>query len=109
LALWLSSVTLFNPTTDQLTIGKPPRLPLNHVASLPEEGLLCLRQIARQGRLSPEEHAIHFQLNSTTSESRLAQLAHWGLIERKEDGPYRLRAELEGCVYRVLRQKGLAG
>jgi hypothetical protein len=109
LRLWLSSVSEFNPSNDKLTLSKPPQLPLLQVINLPQEGLLSLRQIARQGRLSAQEHATHFQLHPTASESKLAQLAHWGLIERTETGAYRMRQELQGCIYRVLKKRGLAG
>jgi NhaP-type Na+/H+ or K+/H+ antiporter len=109
LSLWLSSVREFNPTNDNLTLSKPPQMPLLQVANLPQDGLLSLRQIARQGRLSAQDHATHFQLHPTASESKLAQLAHWGLIERTETGAYRMREELQGCIYRVLKKRGLAG
>ena len=90
--------------------AKQPKLPLPAIMSLPEDVLLSLRQIARQGRLEPEEHAVHFQLNPTTSESHLAQLAHWGLIRRSEESSaYVLNTDLEGCIYRALTAKELAG
>ena len=109
LALWLSSVKNYEPATDTITLGKPPILPIQQLANLPQEGLLSLRQVARQGRLNAQEHATHFQLHPIASESKLAQLAHWGLIERTDAGFYQFTPQLEGCIYRVLHQKGLAG
>jgi NhaP-type Na+/H+ or K+/H+ antiporter len=109
LALWLSSVKTYEASSDAITLDRPPPLPIQQVESLAIESLLCLRQIARQGRLNAQEHATHFQLHPIASESKLAQLAHWGLIERHEGDFYQLTAELEGSIYRVLHQKGLAG
>ena len=109
LHLWLASVTVVSSLEDQLRIGRPPRLPLEAVRSLDEHSLLCLRQFARQGRLSAAEHALHFQQNRTASESQLAKLAHLGLIESTETDHYLLSPRFEGCIYRVLREKELAG
>ena len=55
------------------------------------------------------DHALHFQQNRTSSESQLAKLAHLGLIESTGTDHYQLSPDLEGCIYRVLREKELAG
>ena len=109
LHLWLSSIQTMNASNDQLTICKPQSMPKKAIASLSTDALLALRQIARQGRLNAEDHAVHFQLNSTSSESHLAQLAHLRLIVCEEDGVYRLNRDVEGCIYRVLKEKEYSG
>ena len=109
LHLWVASIQHIQPGKDQLTIRKPDTMPMQAIRALPLESLLSLRQAIRQGYLCAEDHAIQFQINPTSSESDLAQLAHWQLIQQDEDGTYQLNKALEGCVYRVLEERGVLG
>ena len=109
LHLWVASIQHIQAGKDLLTIRKPQTMPMQALRALPLESLLSLRQAVRQGYLAANDHAIQFQLNKTSSESELAQLAHWGLVEQDEEGHYRINKALEGCIYRILREKGVLG
>ncbi len=109
LRLWMASIVRVDGDTETLVLRQPPEVPVVALRELGDDELVALRQVARQGRLSPDEHAAQFRLEPEVSHAFLARLAHWGLLERDEDGRFRMAGALAGPIYRVLRERELVG
>lgn len=109
LRLWLASVTGVGSSTDTITIGELPDPPLESLRKLPLELLITLRQLARQGRITPEDHAQQFRHEPTWSRGYLERMVHRGLLQRADDCCYHLAPELAGAIHQVLRERGLMG
>ena len=109
LRLWLASVTGIGSSTDTITIGSLPEPTLEPLRKLPLDDLISLRQLARQGRITAEDHAQQFRTEPTWSASYLSRLEHKGLLHRVDECCYRLAPELAGAIHQVLRERRLMG
>jgi Kef-type K+ transport system membrane component KefB len=109
LRLWLASVDGVGSSTDTITIGSLPEPPLEALRKLPLDDLITLRQLARQGRITAEDHAQQFRTEPTWSAGSLTRLEHSGLLQRVDDCCYRLAPELAGAIHQVLRERRLLG
>lgn len=109
LHLWMASITAIEVDTDTVWVGTPPQPPIRALRELPEDLLITLRQVARSGRITPENHAIQFQLPVEMSRALLTRLTHWGLLKRNEGGDFCFQDEMSGAIYRVLRERRLVG
>ena len=109
LRIWLSSILEIDAVENIMRIGAVPRTPMKALRRLPEPARMTLRQVARQGRLSVQEHALQFRLDAGVSEAELARLAHWGILRLDPLGFYTFSEGMEGMVYRVLREQRLVG
>ena len=105
LRLWLASVDAVDEDGDFVHIGPVPPSPLSALRHLPEEVLLTLYQIARQGWMDAHVQSYLFRVDQTTAEAQLARLAHIGILARKQ-GRYRIHPHLRGPIHRVLRETG---
>ena len=109
LRLWLAAVAGVGTSTDTITIGALPEPPLEPMRRLPLDVLLTLRQVARQARITPEDHASQFRREIAWSSAYLVRLEHWGLLGHVDDCCYHLAPELAGAIHQVLRDRGLVG
>ena len=109
LQLWMASIKDLESGSGTMVIGELPRTPLHYVRRLPEATLMTLRQVARQGRLTVEDHATQFRVDQTESEAELSRLAHWGLLILDPRGFYTFSPWILGTLYRVLRERRLVG
>jgi Kef-type K+ transport system membrane component KefB len=106
LRMWLAAVDQVDETGEFVRVGPVPRSPQAEVRRLPENILLSLYQVARQGWMDAAVQAHLFRVDATTAEAQLSRLAHMGLLERRANGAYRIARHLRGPVYRVLRERG---
>jgi NhaP-type Na+/H+ or K+/H+ antiporter len=109
LRLWLASVAGVGSSTDTITIGELPEPALEPLRKLPLDDLITLRQVARQGRITADDHAQQFRTEPTWSAGYLTRLEHTGLLQRVDDCCYRLAPELAGAIHQVLRERRLMG
>ena len=107
LQLWMASVVEVDARNDVLVIGELPSTPLTALRSLPDDTLMTLRQLARQGRIDVHLHARQFRKDEDRSRAELAHLAHLGLVERTHAGRYALADHLVPALHRVLVERGL--
>jgi Kef-type K+ transport system membrane component KefB len=105
-SLWLASASVLDDEREELIMGAAATTPLSACRKLPEEMLLTLRQVARQGRITANQHAMVFQSSETSSEALLNRLAHLGFLKRHPSGWYRFTRNRAGLIYRTLRDKG---
>ena len=109
LRLWMASISTIDPSTDTVWVDSPPPTPIRALRDLPDDVAITLRQVARSGRITPENHALQFQVPVAMSRALLARLTHWGLLQAQEDDSYTFRDEVAGAIYRVLRERRLVG
>jgi Kef-type K+ transport system membrane component KefB len=109
LRLWLASVAGVGSSTDTITIGTMPEPPLEPLRKLPLDDLITLRQLARQGRITADDHAQQFRTEPTWSAGYLTRLEHRGLLQRVDECCYRLAPDLAGAIHQVLRERRLMG
>ncbi len=106
LRLWLASIDEVNEAADFVRVGAVPSSPHAALRRLPEDVLLNLYQVARQGWMDATVQAQLYRVDPTTAEAQLSRLVHMGLLEPREHGAYRIPAHLRGPVYRVLCERG---
>lgn len=109
LHLWMASIHRVDAETETVVVGHIPHPPIRAIRKLDSDELITLRQVARQGRLSADEHAAQFRLERETSLAYLARLAHWSLLERDGQDTFRFKPELSGPLYRVLHEREMVG
>lgn len=109
LRLWMASVVEVSEERNEIVLGDVPRTPIKALRRLPEDVLMTLRQVSRQGRITARGHARQFRMEVPDSEAMLDRLRHWGLLERGAEGSYSFAPGLAGSLYRVLRERRLVG
>ncbi|MCB9780678.1 MAG: cation:proton antiporter [Alphaproteobacteria bacterium] len=109
LRLWMASIVAIDPGTDTIWVGTPPPPPIRPLRELPADLAITLRQVARSGRITPDNHAIQFQVPVEMSRALLTRLTHWGLLQHIDDDTFEMRDEVAGAIYRVLRERRLVG
>ncbi len=107
LGLWLASISGVDSSTDTVIVTTFPDPPLDALRDLPMDLLLVLRQVAHQGRLTPQDHSAQFSRDLSGSAAHLALLEHMGLLARKDDDIFVFSSGMSGYVLQVLRGKGL--
>jgi Kef-type K+ transport system membrane component KefB len=105
LRLWLASIEQVDEH-DFVHVGPVPRSPAAALRRLPDELLLNLYLIARQGWMDADVQAWLFRVDRSTADAQLARLAHMRLLELHDGGVYRIAVHLRGQVVHVLREKG---
>jgi hypothetical protein len=106
LRLWLSSIQRVDEQGDFVHVGELPMPPAAALRRLPEDILLQLYPIARQGWIDAQVQAHVFRVSGTTAQAQLAHLLHLGLLEHHGQGVYRIAVHLRGAVVRVLEERG---
>ena len=105
LRLWLASVESVDEDARVVHVGAVPPAPLAALRGQPDEVLVRLYQVARQGWMDAEGQAYAFRVDRTGAEAQLSRLAHRGLLERDKQ-TYRIASHLRGPTYRVLAERG---
>ncbi len=106
LSLWLSSIDEVNDRADYVHVGALPPSVEPSIDALPEEVLLNLLQVARQGWMDADVQAHVYRVDRVDAEAQLARLSNMGLLEREGAGSYSIPPHLRGPVHRVLRARG---
>jgi len=106
LRLWLASVQEVNEKQDYVLVGPVPPSPQRAIRRLPDDALLSLCQIARQGWMNARVQAHLFRVDGGTAEAQLSRLSHLGLLQRHPSDTYRIQTHLRGPLVRVLREQG---
>jgi hypothetical protein len=107
LQLWMASIAHVDEERAVVLVGDVPEPPLGALRSLPDDDLLTLRQVARQGVMPVTTHAWLFSASEVRAEAHLGHLAHLGLLSRSEYG-YAVAPHLRGPLSRVLAERGWA-
>lgn len=107
LRLWLASIR--GVQNDELVrVGRVPPSPYDALSRLPEDMLLTLFQVMRQGWMHPRVQAHLFGVELGVAQAELARLTHLGLLEELEDRVFRVQVHLRGALTRVFIEKGWA-
>ena len=80
LRLWLASIRDIHD--DIVHVGPIPASPYTRIRRLPDDILVNLYQIAREGWMDAAGQARLFRLDVNTAQAQLSRLAHLGLLDR---------------------------
>jgi len=103
LRLWLASIR--DIQDDIVHVGPIPASPYTRIRRLPDDILVNLYQIARQGWIDAAGQARLFRLDVNTAQAQLSRLAHLGLLEER-DGAFVISVHLRGVLGRVFAERG---
>jgi hypothetical protein len=102
LRLWLASIREIQD--DIVHVGPIPASPYTRIRRLPDDILVNLYQIAREGWMDPAGQARLFRLDVNTAQAQLSRLAHLGLLEERE-GSFVIAVHLRGALGRVFAER----
>ena len=102
LRLWLASIRGIQD--DIVHVGPIPASSYARVRRLPDDILVNLYQIARQGWMDAAGQARLFRLDVNTAQAQLSRMAHLGLLEERE-GSFVIAVHLRGVLGRVLAER----
>ena len=105
LRLWLASIQGIEDDR-VVRVGAVPPTGLAAMSQLPDETLLQLFLVARQGWIDCKALAWLLRVSPQDARAHLVRLAHLGLLEEHAEGTYRIAIHLRGITARVLRQRG---
>ncbi len=103
LRLWLASIR--DIRDDIVHVGPIPASAYSRVRRLPDDVLVNLYQIARQGWMDAAGQARLFRLDENTAQAQLSRLAHLGLLDERE-GAFVIAVHLRGVLGRVFAERG---
>lgn len=103
LRLWLASIR--DIQDDVVHVGPIPASPYTRIRRLPDDILVNLYQIAREGWMDAAGQARLFRLDVNTAQAQLSRLAHLGLLEER-DGAFVIAVHLRGALGRVFAERG---
>ena len=103
LRLWLASIRDIHD--DIVHVGPIPASPYTRIRRLPDDILVNLYQIAREGWIDAAGQARLFRLDENTAQAQLSRLAHLGLLEER-DGAFVIAVHLRGALGRVFAERG---
>ena len=103
LRLWLASIRDIHD--EVVHVGPIPASPYTRIRRLPDDILVNLYQIAREGWMDAAGQARLFRLNVNTAQAQLSRLAHLGLLEER-DGAFVIAVHLRGALGRVFAERG---
>lgn len=103
LRLWLASIRSIQDEIVQ--VGPIPASPYARVRRLPDDVLVNLYQIAREGWIDAAGQARLFRLDLNTAQAQLSRLAHLGLLDERE-GTFVIAVHLRGVLGRVFAERG---
>ncbi|MFZ1863028.1 MAG: cation:proton antiporter [Polyangiales bacterium] len=102
LRLWLASIRGIQD--DIVRVGPIPASAYSRVKRLPDDVLVNLYQIARQGWIDAAGQARLFRLDVNTAQAQLSRLAHLGLLEERE-GAFVVAVHLRGVLGRIFAER----
>ncbi len=103
LRLWLASIRGIQD--DIVHVGPIPASSYARVRRLPDDILVNLYQIGREGWIDAAGQARLFRLDVNTAQAQLSRLAHLGLLEERE-GAFVVAVHLRGVLGRVFAERG---
>ncbi|MGB5266405.1 MAG: cation:proton antiporter [Polyangiales bacterium] len=103
LRLWLASIREIQD--DIVHVGPIPASSYTRVRRLPDDILVNLYQIAREGWMDAAGQARLFRLDVNTAQAQLSRLAHLGLLDESE-GTFVIAVHLRGVVGRIFAERG---
>ena len=103
LRLWLASIR--DILDDIVHVGPIPASPYTRIRRLPDDILVNLYQIAREGWMDAAGQARLFRVDENTAQAQLSRLAHLGLLEERE-GAFVIAVHLRGALGRVFAERG---
>ncbi|MGB5812445.1 MAG: cation:proton antiporter [Polyangiales bacterium] len=103
LRLWLASIRGIHD--EVVHVGPIPASPYLRVQRLPDDVLVNLYQVAREGWMDDAGQARLFRLDRNTAQAQLSRLAHLGLLEER-DGSFVISVHLRGALGRVFAERG---
>jgi len=103
LRLWLASIRGIQD--DIVHVGPIPASLYTRVRRLPDDVLVNLYQIARQGWMDAAGQGRLFRLDVNTAQAQLSRLAHLGLLDERE-GAFVIAVHLRGVLGRVFAERG---
>jgi Kef-type K+ transport system membrane component KefB len=103
LRLWLASIRGIED--DIVHVGPIPASPYARVRRLPDDILVNLYQIAREGWIDAAGQARLFRLDVNTAQAQLSRLAHLGLLDERE-GTFVIAVHLRGVLGRIFAERG---
>ncbi|MGB3049486.1 MAG: cation:proton antiporter [Polyangiales bacterium] len=103
LRLWLASIRGIRD--DIVHVGPIPASSYTRVRRLPDDILVNLYQIAREGWMDAAGQARLFRLDVNTAQAQLSRLAHLGLLDESE-GAFVIAVHLRGVLGRVFAERG---
>ncbi len=103
LRLWLASIRGIQDNI--VHVGPIPASSYARVRRLPDDVLVNLYQIAREGWIDGAGQARLFRLDANTAQAQLSRLAHLGLLDERE-GAFVIAVHLRGVLGRVFAERG---
>ena len=104
LRLWLASIRSI-ADGDVVSVGAVPSSDYARLNRLPEDVLVNLYQISRQGWMNAAGQARLFRIDESTAQAQLSRFAHLGLL-REKDKTYRIAVHLRGALGRIYLERG---
>lgn len=104
LTYWVASIARFDEHNGVVRMGEPPPSPMDALKHLPDDVVLAIYAIARQGWMNAETFASLFSIPHAAAEGRLSKLAGLGLLERAPGNALVVRRHLRGAVERMLEE-----
>ncbi len=105
LRLWLAAIESVNESESMVRMGPLPASLHGHAKRIPDDVLVKLYPIARQGWMNAHVQGHLFRCDEVAAEAQLTGLVHLGLLERGEHA-YRIATHLRGAIYRVFAERG---
>jgi Kef-type K+ transport system membrane component KefB len=104
LRLWLASIKDVQ-AGEIVRVGRVPASSYSRLARLPDDVLVNLYQVARQGWIDAVGQARLFRLDTNTAQAQLSRLAHLGLLQ-ENGGAFELSLHLRGALGRIFDERG---
>ena len=104
LRLWLASIRSIE-SDDLVHVGQVPRSGYTVISRLPEESLIRIFQISRQGWMTVSTFAYLFRVNEAQAHAELARLTHYGLLVETAPQTYQIATHLRGAAVRVFDER----
>ena len=104
LRLWLASIREIQ-AGETVLVGRVPVSAYAKMKRLPDDVLVNLYQVARQGWIDAAGQARLFRLDANTAQAQLSRLAHLGLLEERY-GTFEVSLHLRGALGRVFAERG---
>lgn len=106
LPAWTASVARVDEDERWVRFVPPPPNPLPALQKLPDETLVLLLAVLRQGWMDADTAAVLFRWSPLTAAGRLGRLVSDGLLERKGSTLFQLRRHLRPGLRQVLQKRG---
>ena len=104
LRLWLASIKDVQ-AGELVRVGRVPASSYSRVTRLPDDVLVNLYQVARQGWIDAVGQARLFRLDPNTAHAQLSRLAHLGLLQ-ENGGAFEIALHLRGALGRIFDERG---